>query len=116
MPAQAPAAARPAYHPSQIEGDERILHALGDFEAAAGNMLSVLRGTISIGTILNPQTIRLGAVLQYMASTPLATSMAEADDKARAGLLADVNAKLEPYLDDQGVTFPIESHVVVARK
>jgi DNA-binding transcriptional LysR family regulator len=47
---------------------ERILQTVGDFEAAAGNMLSVLRGTISIGTILNPQTIRLGAVLQYMAS------------------------------------------------
>jgi len=47
---------------------ENILHAIGDFEAAAGNMLSVLTGTVSIGTILNPQTIRLGAILQHMAS------------------------------------------------
>jgi DNA-binding transcriptional LysR family regulator len=47
---------------------ERILQAVGDFESAAGDMLSVLTGTISIGTILNPQTIRLGAVLHYMAS------------------------------------------------
>ncbi len=31
MPAQNPAAARPAYHPSQIEGDERIFHALNRF-------------------------------------------------------------------------------------
>ncbi|HEY1895310.1 MAG TPA: DUF1800 family protein, partial [Terracidiphilus sp.] len=31
VPAQAPAAARPAYHPSQIQGDERILHALNRF-------------------------------------------------------------------------------------
>jgi uncharacterized protein (DUF1800 family) len=30
-PAQAPASARPAYHPGQIEGDERILHALNRF-------------------------------------------------------------------------------------
>ncbi|WP_346730473.1 LysR family transcriptional regulator [Caballeronia sp. dw_19] len=47
---------------------ENILHAIGDFEAAAGNMLTVLSGTVSIGTILNPQTIRLGAILQHMAS------------------------------------------------
>jgi DNA-binding transcriptional LysR family regulator len=47
---------------------EQILHAIGDFEAAAGNMLTVLSGTVSIGTILNPQTIRLGAILQHMAS------------------------------------------------
>ncbi len=31
MPAQAPTSARSAYHPSQIEGDERILHALNRF-------------------------------------------------------------------------------------
>ncbi|MFP6560263.1 LysR family transcriptional regulator [Paraburkholderia sp. B3] len=47
---------------------EQILHAIGDFEAAAGNMLTVLSGTISIGTILNPPTIRLGTILQHMAS------------------------------------------------
>jgi DNA-binding transcriptional LysR family regulator len=47
---------------------EQILLAIGDFEAAAGNMLTVLSGTVAIGTILNPQTIRLGAILQHMAS------------------------------------------------
>ena len=31
MPVQTSAAARPAYHPNQIEGDERILHALNRF-------------------------------------------------------------------------------------
>ncbi len=47
---------------------EQILDAIGNFDVAADNLVSILSGTVSIGTILNPQTIRLGAVLQYMAS------------------------------------------------
>jgi DNA-binding transcriptional LysR family regulator len=47
---------------------EQILDSVSSFEVAADNLVSILSGTVSIGTILNPQTIRLGAVLQYMAS------------------------------------------------
>lgn len=47
---------------------EQILESIGSFEVAADNLVSILSGTVSIGTILNPQTIRLGAVLQYMAN------------------------------------------------
>ena len=47
---------------------EQILESIGSFEVAADNLVSILSGTVSIGTILNPQTIRLGAILQYMAN------------------------------------------------
>ena len=37
-----------------------------------------------------------------------------ADDDFRAAFLADVKAKLQPYVDDQGLAFPIESNVALA--
>jgi len=39
-----------------------------------------------------------------------------ADDHARAELLARVNAKLQSHIDDQGLAFPIESNIVIARR
>lgn len=47
---------------------QQILESISSFEVAADNLVSILSGTVSIGTILNPQTIRLGAMLQYMAN------------------------------------------------
>ena len=45
---------------------EHVLQTIGELEAAAGNMVSVPVGTVSIGTILSPSFIRLGAILQHM--------------------------------------------------
>jgi ubiquinone/menaquinone biosynthesis C-methylase UbiE len=55
-------------------------------------------------------------VLRYVAGSALAGPVAGADDRARAALLADVNARLQRYVDDDGLAFPIESNVVVARR
>jgi hypothetical protein len=38
------------------------------------------------------------------------------DDIAHAALLAEVAERLEPYVCDQGLAFPIESNIVIARK
>ena len=46
----------------------------------------------------------------------LASLVAGADDDARTAFLAEVNARLQSYVDHQGLAFPIESNVAVARE
>jgi hypothetical protein len=46
----------------------------------------------------------------------LASLVAGTDDDARTAFLAEVDARLQPYVDDRGLTFPIESNVAIARK
>ena len=55
-------------------------------------------------------------VRRYVAGSALAGPVAAAGDDARAALLAKVNAGLRPYVDDQGLAFPIESNVAVAQR
>jgi len=55
-------------------------------------------------------------VRRYVAGSALAGPVAAANDDARAALLAEVNAGLRPYLDDQGLAFPIESNVAMAQR
>ncbi len=55
-------------------------------------------------------------VLRYAAGSPLASAVASADDNARAALLSEIGAKLRSYIDDQGLAFPIESNIVIARR
>src|SRR5262249_34907293 len=50
----------------------------------------------------------------YVAGSALASPLATAADEARTALLAEVTAGLRPYVDDQGLAFPIESNVAVA--
>jgi len=55
-------------------------------------------------------------VLRYAAGSPLASTVAGADDNARAALLAEISVKLQSSVDDQGLAFPIESNIAVARR
>jgi hypothetical protein len=55
-------------------------------------------------------------VLQYVAGSALAGPLAAASDDGRAALLADVEAGLRSYVDDQGLAFPIESNLAAAHK
>ena len=45
---------------------EKVLHALGDFGQAALKLHSTVRGTLRIGTILDPEFTRLGAFLRQL--------------------------------------------------
>ena len=54
--------------------------------------------------------------VRYISGSALASLVDGADDHARAALLAEVKEKLQRYVDDQGLAFPIESNVAVARK
>lgn len=53
-------------------------------------------------------------VRQYVAATPLAAVVDQADDEQRAGLLAEVRRQLEPYTHADGLTFPMETNVAIA--
>jgi hypothetical protein len=55
-------------------------------------------------------------LLRYAAGSALASAVASADDHAQAELLAKVNAKLQSYIGDRGLAFPIESNIVIARR
>ena len=55
-------------------------------------------------------------VLRYAAGSPLASTVAGADDNARAALLAKISVKLQSSVDDQGLAFPIESNIAIARR
>jgi hypothetical protein len=52
----------------------------------------------------------------YLISTPLADLLAQLKEARRSALLADVDAALQPYIDSNGLAFPIESQIIIARK
>jgi ubiquinone/menaquinone biosynthesis C-methylase UbiE len=54
--------------------------------------------------------------LRYASGSALASLVAGADDDARTAFLIEVKEKLQPYVDDQELAFPIESNVAVASK
>ncbi len=55
-------------------------------------------------------------VKRQVASSPLAGPVGQASDEARMALIGDVSAALESSVDDDGLVFPLETHVVVAHR
>jgi ubiquinone/menaquinone biosynthesis C-methylase UbiE len=55
-------------------------------------------------------------VLRYSAGSALASAVAYADGNALAALLAEVATRLQSVIDDQGLSFPIEANLVIARR
>ncbi len=55
-------------------------------------------------------------VKRQVASSPLAGPVGQASDPARSGLISDVSAALDSSVDDDGLVFPLETHVVVAHR
>jgi ubiquinone/menaquinone biosynthesis C-methylase UbiE len=80
--------------------------------AAAGFRAITIRPATKILRFSSPEEF----VLQYAAGSALAGIIAAVDDNARATVFAEIIARLQPYVDDQGLAFPIESNVAVARR
>jgi SAM-dependent methyltransferase len=55
-------------------------------------------------------------VLRYSAGSALASAVAHADGNALAALLAEVATRLQSVIDNQGLSFPIEANLVIARR
>jgi ubiquinone/menaquinone biosynthesis C-methylase UbiE len=52
---------------------------------------------------------------QEAASSPLAGPLGRLDAAVRDALLAEVAAAMRPYVDDDGIAFPNDSHMLLAR-
>jgi ubiquinone/menaquinone biosynthesis C-methylase UbiE len=57
-------------------------------------------------------------VWEIVQCTPLAwmTAVNQADESTRARVMSEITEKLQPYVDDDGLEFPIEARVLTARK
>lgn len=68
---------------------QRALAALGDFSQAAATLQSTVRGTLRIGTILDPEFTRLGAFLRA-----LVESAPQIETELRQGMSGEVLAQV----------------------
>lgn len=84
---------------------------LGSLIAAAGFRDVAVRSLV--GSTRFPSAEKL--VEYQLAATPLST-LGGMTDRARAAVIHDVCAALQAYVDDDGLTFPMEAHLVVAYK
>lgn len=55
-------------------------------------------------------------VRTYIISTPLANRLVQVEETKWTTLLAEVSAALQPYVDGDGLVFPIESQIIIACK
>jgi SAM-dependent methyltransferase len=85
------------------------LHAL---LAQAGFSTQCIRFDVRMVRFPSPRAF----VLRQVAASPLAGHVARANEAARAALISDVSASLQASVDDEGVAFPIEAHIAVARR
>jgi hypothetical protein len=54
-------------------------------------------------------------VLSYVAGSPLAGPVSQADDAARAALITDVRNALGKFTSNDELAFPIAAHLLSAR-
>lgn len=90
--------------------------ALGDPEvlrsAALEAGLEHVEVRISVGAERFPSVVDF--VHQEAASSPLAGPLGALDPDRRTALIRDLETKLAPHLDDAGLAFPNETHIVTA--
>jgi hypothetical protein len=66
-----------------------------------------------VGTVRFPSVEKF--VLSYVAGSPLAGPVSQADDAARRALIADARNALGQYTSNTGLAFPIAAHLLSAR-
>jgi hypothetical protein len=55
-------------------------------------------------------------VSSYVAASPLSSHITKASEHAQTSLVNDVSAAMEQYTDDEGLIFPIEGNLAIAKK
>lgn len=89
-------------------GDADELRSLID---AAGFRDAAVRSIVGSARFPSPEKL----VEYQLAATPLST-LGGMTDQARVAVIQDVRAALQAYVDNEGLTFPMEAHLVVAYK
>jgi hypothetical protein len=92
---------------SSLSADE-----LRDLITGAG--FREVRIFLGIGPVRYPSAEEL--VHQEAASSPLAESILSLEDDVRMALIRDVGEALRTYTDDDGIVFPTETYLAVARR
>lgn len=76
-------------------------------------------GLVDVRVVVTPGSERFGSVAalvqQEAASSPLAAALAAVAPTTRDALVADLEDRLAPWIDDEGVCFHNETHVLTAR-
>jgi SAM-dependent methyltransferase len=92
--------------------------ALGDAPGLAAEVAAA--GFHDVTTQTAWRLLRYGSpeelVRTYVISTPLAERLSQVEEARRTALKASVSAALQPYIDGDGLVFPIESQIIMARK
>jgi hypothetical protein len=89
---------------------------------SANDLRTLITGAGFRDVVLQPaaKTLRFPSpeefVGRYVAATPLAAIVAKVSDDARAALITEVSAALKSSVDHQGLAFPIEAHLALARR
>ena len=55
-----------------------------------------------------------GFVRHQVGGSPLVSHVAQVDEAARQALVREVSAAMQAYVNDEGIAFPIEGHIVIA--
>jgi SAM-dependent methyltransferase len=69
---------------------------------------------IGIGSARFPSSERM--VSSYVAASPLSSYVTKTSEHAQTSLVKDVSAAMEQYTDDEGLIFPIEGNLAIAKK
>jgi hypothetical protein len=75
-------------------------------------------GFDGVRIVIDVKVCRFPSVVEFLRyevlASPLAEPVGRLDAEERDALVADLEAVLEPYVDDDGLVLPIESHVALA--
>ena len=88
-----------------VEEVRDLLTEAGFYEVQAQTSLGAVRFT------------SISDFVQYQVTgSPLAGPVMQAGDKARSALLSTLSTALQPYVEDAGLVFPIEGHILTAQR
>jgi ubiquinone/menaquinone biosynthesis C-methylase UbiE len=100
---------------SEATATARTIVALADRRELAGLVTAAGFQGVRIETrAMAAQFASVHAAIAYYLSGILSSAISGLDEASRAALVADLSTALEPYIGNDGVTFPTEAHVVVA--
>jgi SAM-dependent methyltransferase len=97
-------------------GIMRAPFAFGDRESLRRLLLDA--GFDGVRIVIDVKVCRFPSVVEFLRyevlASPLAEPVGRLDAEERDALVADLEAVMEPYVDDDGLALPIESHMALA--
>ena len=91
--------------------------ALNDLDQLRGLLRMVELSAVDVHTkTLSARFASARDFIDYQLGGRLANAVSTLSDETRAGLVAALSKAFNPYVDPEGMAFPMEAHVVLARK